>query len=83
MWYLSWLDYKGMTDNPGDYLKNVEIVNFDTINHECRQNPLNGTYKEYKTIAKNDFKNFPKNDEKNLFLQFFVVVEKIYGYDVI
>ena len=50
MWYFSWLDYKDMADNPGDYLKNVEIVNFDIINHECREDPLHGTYKEYKTI---------------------------------
>ena len=82
MWYFSWLDYKDMADNPGDYLKNVEIVNFDIINHECWEDPLHGTYKEYKTIEKYDFKSCP-NDEKNLFLQFFLVVGKIYGYDVI
>ena len=49
MRYISWLDYK---DNPDDYLKNVKIVNFDIINHECRGYPLQGTYKGYKTIEK-------------------------------
>ena len=84
MWYISWLDYKDMAYNPDDYLKNVKIANFDIINHECRGYPLQGTYKGYKTIEKNYFKNFSKDDEKKkLFLQLFVLVVKIYGYDLI
>ena len=58
-----------MTGNPDDYLKNVEIVNSYIINHKCRGDPM----KKY------DFKNFPKDYEKKIFLQLFVVVGKIYG----
>ena len=58
-----------MTGNPDDYLKNVKIVNSYIINHKCRGDPM----KKY------DFKNFPKDYEKKLFLQLFVVVGKIYG----
>ena len=68
MRYISWLDYKDMAYNPDDYLKNVKIANFDIINHECRGYPLQGTYKGYKTLEKNYFKNFSKDDEKKIYI---------------
>ena len=48
--FIDHIKHKSMRDNPDSYFKNIGIVNFDIINHECRGDKLIGTYKDYKTI---------------------------------
>ena len=53
--FLSHLDdlkYEQATKNPDKYFQNVKIINFDIINHECREDPLQNSYHRYYTIAK-------------------------------
>ena len=51
-----------MIEDPNDYFKNKKVISFDIILHECRGDPL----QNYKTIEKNDFNNYLKNDEKKV-----------------
>ena len=67
-----------MADNPDHYMNNVKVVNFDIIYHECRGEPLQKSYKEHKTIEKNDLKNYPENDKKDSLL-LVIAVERTYG----
>ena len=64
--YYKWLDYKDMADNPDHYMNKVKVVNFDIIYHKCREDPLQKFYKEHKTLEKNDLKNYPENDKKDV-----------------
>ena len=50
MSYIDYLKCKDMHDDPDSYFKNVRVVNFDIINHECHGDKLAVTYKDYKTI---------------------------------
>ena len=49
-----------LADDPNHYLNNIKVVNFDIINHECQGTPLQKSYKDYKTIEKDDFKGYPE-----------------------
>lgn len=49
MGYFDYLDYQDMSKEPTEYFKNKKVVNFDIIHHECRGDPLNGSYKDYQT----------------------------------
>ena len=64
--YIDHLKYKEMKDDLDYYFKNVKVVNFDIIHHECSGNKLQGTYKNYKTIKNEDLTNYPKNDAKTV-----------------
>ena len=46
-----------MSDNPDFYFENKKVINFETINHQCRGEPITKTEKEHKTVSRNDFKN--------------------------
>ena len=59
-----------------DYCKNIEmakdvtkyfeqkkVVNFDIIHHECRGDPLQGSYKNYQTVYNKDIKEYPENEK--------------------
>ena len=54
-----------MIKNPTYLFSSKKVVNFDIINHEYRGDKLEGSYKEYETIKKVDFKNFPENEKKD------------------
>ena len=45
------------------YLANVNIVNFDIINHQLKGTPLENSITNYKTIYKKDLKQIPANDK--------------------
>ena len=66
MVYIDHLKYKQMKHDPDHYFRNVKVVNFDIINHECCGYKLDGTYKSYKMIKNEDFTNYPKDDAKIL-----------------
>ena len=62
--YIDHLKYKRMLEDPASYFYRKKVVNFDMINHKCRGEPLEGFYKDYKTVKNSDFENFPKNEKK-------------------
>ena len=62
--YIDHLKYKEMRDNRDHYFKNVREINFDIINHECRGDKLQGTYKDYKTIKNENLTNNSKEEAK-------------------
>ena len=62
MTYINHIKYRTMRDNPDSYFKNVIIVNFDIINHECRGDKLIGTYKDYKTIKSEHLTDYTKKE---------------------
>lgn len=59
MSYFDHLDYAGMAKNPTQYFENKKVMNFDIIHHECRGDPLNGSYKDYQTVKSKDLKIYP------------------------
>ena len=64
--YIDHLKYQRMLEGPTSYFYRKKVVNFDMINHECRGEPLEGSYKDYKTVKNSDFENFPKNEKKKV-----------------
>ena len=65
--YIDHLKYREMRDEPDHYFKNVRMVNFGIINHECCGDKLQGTYRDYKTIKKGKLTNYPKEEAKVVF----------------
>ena len=66
--YFNHLKYQEMIKNPTNYFSRKKVVNFDVINHECCGDKLEDSYKEYKTIKKDEFRNFPEKGKKTLLL---------------
>ena len=62
--YIDHRKYKEMRDDRDHYFKNVREINFDIINHECRGDKLQGTYKDYKTIKNENLTNNSKEEAK-------------------
>lgn len=62
--YFDDLDYKDMWKDPSKYFENKKIVNFDIIYHECRGDPLQGTYKGYQTVKSNDLQKYTRFEKK-------------------
>ena len=44
----------------------MEVISFDIIHHKCRGDSLLNSVESYKTISKNDFKNYPEIDKKKV-----------------
>ena len=65
--YIDHLKYREMRDDPDHYFKNVRVVNFDIIQHGCRDDKLQDTYKEYKTIKNENLTNYPKEEARVVF----------------
>ena len=64
MTYIDQIKYKEYAENKDEYLKNVEVVNFDIIHNHCRGTPLQNSETFYKSVTRKDLKKFPKK-EKN------------------
>ena len=68
MTYIDQLKYERFEENRDENFKNVEITNFDTINHRCRGDPLQNSKKYYKTITKKkkkrDCKHYSNKEKK-------------------
>ena len=77
--YINHLKYREMTDDPDNYFKNEKVINFDIINNGCRGDPLKKSIKEHKTVYQNDFKSYPKNEQKKLSVQSFETKGMISG----
>ena len=57
------LNYERFEENRDSYLSNVNVINFDIINHQLRSSPLEKSIKSYKTIHKKDLKQMPPDDK--------------------
>ena len=55
--------------DPVTYFKNVQIIHFDMIHHQCRGDPLKMPLSYYQTLLK-------KNQKKSLFLQQLEIKDK-------
>ena len=80
--YIDHLKNKDMSDDPDSYFKNVQVVNFDIIHHECPGDELKGTYKDYRTIEKNIWLITQKRKLKLFCRLPFVTKGTIYGSNV-
>ena len=63
MTYIDRLNYERFEEDRDKYLANVNIVNFDIINHQLKGTPLENSITNYKTIYKKDLKQMPANDK--------------------
>lgn len=66
MRYYDHLKYKKMSDDPDFYFKNKEVINFDLIHHRCQGDPLKKNERDHKTVTSDDFKDYPRADEKRV-----------------
>ena len=62
MAYIDRLNYELIDEDWDKYLANVNIINFDFINHQRKGTPLENSIANYKTIYKNYLKQMPAND---------------------
>ena len=63
MTYIDRLNYERFEEDRDKYLTNVNVVNFDIINHHLKGTPLENSITNYKTIYKKDLKQMPANDK--------------------
>ena len=64
MMYIDQMKYKEYSENKDQYLKNVEVVNFDMIHNRCSGIPLQNSETFYKTAKEKDLKIFQKKKKK-------------------
>ena len=76
MSYFDHLDFADMAKNPTQYFENKKVVNFDIIHHECRGDPLNGSYKDYQTVKSKDLKIYPNIKKKRVWVVLFETLNK-------
>ena len=62
--YLDQLKYEETVNNTDNYFRNVKVINFDLMHHECRGDPLEKDTKEHFAIQNKDFTKYPKTDKK-------------------
>ena len=67
MMYIDQMKYKEYSENKDQYLKNVEVVNFDMIHNRCSGIPLQNSETFYKTAKEKDLKKFPKKKKNDTF----------------
>ena len=61
--YIDRLNYERFENDRDNYLRNVNVVNFDIINHELLGTPLEKDIITYKTVHKSDLRQMPANDK--------------------
>ena len=64
--YFDDLKYEQTMRDPDSYFKDVKVINFDLIHHQCRGDPLEKTENEHYAIHKTDFKKFQKISKKEV-----------------
>ena len=64
--YIDALKCEEFLKDTDSHFKTAQVVNFDIIHHECREDPLQGSYKEYQTVNKKDMDKCSSNSEKKI-----------------
>ena len=54
--------YEKIMENKKEYLSQANIINFDIINHRCRNNPQQHSTRHYETIYKEDLLRLKEKD---------------------
>ena len=62
--YLDDVKHEQFMENPGKSFKKTKIVNFDIIDHECRDDALDKPVEYYQTVFEDNFKKHLKEDKK-------------------
>ena len=65
--FLSYLDdckYERFKENSDNYMKNIRIINFDLIHHQCRGDKLQHSEECYQTIFEKNLLKHKKEDKK-------------------
>ena len=62
--YFNDLKYEQTIRDPDIYFKNVKIINFDLIHHQCREDPLLKTENEHYAIQKPGLPKISENHYK-------------------
>ena len=65
--YLDDLKYEETMKDPDVYFKSVQIINFDMIHHQCREDPLKMPPSYYQMITKEDVILLKKNQKQSFF----------------
>ena len=63
MTYIGRLEYERFEEDRDKYLTNVNVINFDIINHELEGTPLEKSIITYKSVYKKNVKQMPANDK--------------------
>ena len=61
--YIDRLNYERFENDRDNYLTNVNVINFDIVNHELLGTPLEKDIVTYKTVQKKDLKQMPASDK--------------------
>ena len=61
--YINRLEYEKFEEDRDQYLKNINIINFDIIHNRCRNEPLENSIKNYKTVSTKDLKQMSLADK--------------------
>ena len=56
--------YENINRNKEHYFENAKIINFDIINHQCRQEPLKNSVKYYQTIHEHNLQCAREEDQE-------------------
>ena len=63
MTYIDRIAYERFEEDRDKYLANVNVVNFDIINHELKGTPLEKSITSYKTVYKKNLKQILASDK--------------------
>ena len=58
MSYFNDLKYEELASDTDGYFQNAPVINFNIINHECCDTPLQNPGQYYKIMQKKDFNNY-------------------------
>ena len=64
--YIDALKCEEFFKDTDSHFKTAQVVNFDIIHHECRGDPLQGSYKEYQTVNKKDMDEYSSNSKEKI-----------------
>ena len=64
--YIDALKCEEFLKDTDSHFKTAQVENFDIIHHECRGDPLQGSYKEYQTVNKKNMDKYSSNSKKKI-----------------
>ena len=64
--YVDALKCEEFLKDTGSHFKTAQVVNFGIVYHECRGDPLQGSYKEYQTVNTKDMDKHSSNTKKKI-----------------
>ena len=65
MTHIDQMKHKGFISDPGPYIKNTQIINFEMIYTQRSGHARTHFDKHYQTVTEKDVKKMPEKDKKN------------------